>query len=119
MSNYNIKAKRRHHTVLVGWDPMLNTYFAHVIDENKGEDEEGRDILWIGTTPNEIDDVGVILEELNDYAYVPSDIVTFLYRDSIVDTEVCTCQGRCGTCVNAIGYDQEAECPSCPIHSKA
>jgi len=28
----------------------------------------------------------------------------------------CMCGGACGTCEDAVGYDEEVVCPDCPLH---
>lgn len=82
MSNYNIPPRDAVHEVMVGWDPQMNTFFAHVIDQTKDEDEEGRDVLWIGCDPNEIHDVEVLRAKLQNYALLSEDILSTLYREA-------------------------------------
>jgi hypothetical protein len=67
---------------MIGWDPQLNTYFAHVIDETKNEDDEGRDVLWIGRAPNEIHDIEVIKTKVSPYAKVPEKFLNKMYGDA-------------------------------------
>jgi hypothetical protein len=61
----------------------MATYFLHVIDTSKNEDDEGRDVLWIGTTPGEIYDIGIIVNatypHLKDRLDIP---IVKLYRDA-------------------------------------
>jgi hypothetical protein len=35
-----------------------------------------------------------------------------------LNKEHCTCNGRCGTCVEAVGFDEDLVCPYCPIHGE-
>lgn len=69
------------HEVLVGWDPGLNTYFIHVIDTTKKEDDVTRDIHWVGCTPDEIHSLVRIYIEIVAYATVPDDMLNKLYAD--------------------------------------
>jgi len=83
VSRYEVPAKDVNHNVVVGWDAPLNTYFAHVIDTLKDEDDRGRDVLWIGTTPGEIFDVAVVVRQVQPYVKRPADIPAVgLYRDA-------------------------------------
>jgi len=67
MSQYHLKAKDPIHTVMFGWDPPMNTFFAHVIDTEKDEDDEGRDVYWVGCHYQEIHDADVLLKGLAPY----------------------------------------------------
>jgi hypothetical protein len=82
MSNYSFKGNNPNHEVMVGWDPPLNTYFAHVLDVSKNEDDNGRDLLWIGCTPNEIHDLETITRELAPYARVSEVTLARMYSDA-------------------------------------
>ena len=70
MSRYQIPASRPEHDIVVGWDPPLNTLFAHVTDMTKDEDDDGLDVLWIGCTLNEIHDVDELIKKIRPYAYM-------------------------------------------------
>jgi hypothetical protein len=86
MSNYTVTPKNPDHTVMVGWDAPLNTFFAHVIDEIKNEDEKGRDVYWVGCRPNEILDLQTLLTGIQPYVVLTttaySDLVHKLERDA-------------------------------------
>lgn len=83
LSNYLVAPTKEKHEIWAGWDPMLNSYFAHVIDVEKAEDEEDRDVLWIGTRPNEIHDVTVVIDALVPYMlYDANELLDNLYRDA-------------------------------------
>jgi hypothetical protein len=67
VSTYVKQLEEAKYEIIFGWDPMMNTFFAHVIDMSKDEDDEDRDVLWVGCTPNEILDVEVLVESLKGY----------------------------------------------------
>lgn len=86
MSNYELKAKQPDHTVSAGWDPMLDTFFAHVIDTTKSEDDDNRDVYWVGCSYQEIPDLQGFLKELGPYVQLTekelNDITAALSRDA-------------------------------------
>jgi hypothetical protein len=82
MSNYQLEAKNKYHEVMIGWDPMMNTYFLHVIDNSEEEDSPLYDLVWIGTNPSEIHDIEVVLRHARKYAEVPDLIERKLYADA-------------------------------------
>lgn len=82
MSNYQIKALTPKSEVFIGWDPSMSTFFLHVIDTTKDEDDRDRDVLWIGCTPHEIYDIEDVIEAAIPHADVTDEIVTALYRDA-------------------------------------
>lgn len=82
MSNYRVYATDPKLEISAGWDPMLNTFFAHVVDTTKAEDEEGRDVLWVGCTRNEILESDKIMDALRPYTEHALDkMVTTFDRD--------------------------------------
>jgi hypothetical protein len=82
MSHYLIPARKSKDEVRVGWDPMQNTYFAHVIDMTKDEDDEDRDVLWIGTTFNEVHSLEILEATLLEFAVMSEDMKHQLYGDA-------------------------------------
>lgn len=82
MSNYQLEPKNDNHLVMVGWDDPLNTFFIHVIDESLDEDDEGRDVLWLGCTYQEIHDVNRVIALAKPYANIPQDLKANLLKDS-------------------------------------
>ena len=82
MSNYDIQSWNSDLKVMLGWDPPLNTFFAHVIDTSKNEGEEGREVLWIGCTFNEIHDREKVVDAVTPYAEVSEEIYNQLYADA-------------------------------------
>lgn len=82
MSQYTYPTKNKDHTAMIGWDDGLQTYFLHVIDETIVEDEEGRDVKWIGATPYEIHDLNLLIREAQLHGHVSEDLERQLYRDA-------------------------------------
>lgn len=82
MSNYRLTPKDENHIVMIGWDPMMVTFFLHVIDTTKAEDEPGYDRLWIGCRPNEILSLDAITIDAEGYAVVTEELRMMLYRDA-------------------------------------
>lgn len=82
MSNYLVPPINPNHEVRVGWDPPLNTYFAHVIDTTKDEDDLDRDVLWSGYMPNQIHDLEEIKIAVKPYANIPEVILHNMYGEA-------------------------------------
>lgn len=68
MSNRPVKAIDSNHEIMAGWDPPFQTFFLHVIDTRCEEDDPRRDVVWIGTSLEEIPNVADILPLLWKYA---------------------------------------------------
>jgi hypothetical protein len=81
MSTYIRKGKNPNHEIILGWDPALNTYFLHVIDKTKNEDDKNRDVLWIGCTQNEITDIDDLAKKAFPYLRF-SELWEDLYADA-------------------------------------
>jgi hypothetical protein len=64
MSRHQIAALNPRHTVFVGWDPPLQTYFGQVYDPTKSEDENP--VFWTGADPAkqhpEVSDLALAME---------------------------------------------------------
>lgn len=83
LSNYLVAPVKEKHEIWAGWDPMLNSYFAHVIDTEKDEDDEGRDVLRVGCRPDEIHNVEEIVDALKPFMlYDANELYENLYRDA-------------------------------------
>lgn len=80
MSRYDIKALDDTHTVVVGWDPPLNSFFAQV--KVIGADEEAEPVLWVGATAPQIHDIAELRQLLAPYAVIPSSVYAHLVNDS-------------------------------------
>ena len=85
MTTYHIKAKDPKHDILVGWDPPMNSFFLHVIDTSKSEDNPKRDVLWIGCTEHEIYNPDVVIEKAAPYAEIDPAMRDRLYKDAYDD----------------------------------
>jgi hypothetical protein len=68
--------------VVVGWDPPLKTFFAQVWDRTKDEDEPGAELLWIGCSPRELNDVQQVMDAVAPWAKMPDPVKRALYRDA-------------------------------------
>lgn len=80
MSRYYIDGMDVDHNVAVGWDNPLQTFFAHVEDRTK--DEEESVILMCGSKPgDDILTVEALQNRLREYAEIPTNIKTQLQRD--------------------------------------
>lgn len=82
MSTYQVPPREENHEVVLGWDPPLNTFFLHVIDTTKNEDDPERDVIWIGCKPKEIHDLEVIIAAVLPYSVVSEEMWAQLYRDA-------------------------------------
>jgi hypothetical protein len=82
MSSYTFKTTNQDHEAFIGWDPMLNTFFIHVMDTAKGEDDEGYDVVWLGGNHSEVHDLDALLEEAKKHGPVSKELEDKLYRDA-------------------------------------
>jgi hypothetical protein len=85
MSSYILEATNPNIEIMVGWDPGLNTYFAHVIDTVKEEDDPSRTLAWIGTMPDHVHDVDVIVDAVLPYLHNADKMdkwVADIYKDA-------------------------------------
>lgn len=83
MSNYSVTPINPKHQIMAGWNPMLSTFFVHVIDTTKEEDDTERDVMWVGTSVGEITDVNVIVMRLIPFAeYDGGELERKLYEDA-------------------------------------
>lgn len=82
MSQYRFPTADLDHKAIIGWDPALNTFFLHVTDESKDEDDEERDVEWIGCRFGEIHDMNILLRTAKLYGEVSTELERDLYRDA-------------------------------------
>jgi hypothetical protein len=68
MSRYEIPARDSQHTVAVGWDNPLSTFFGQVSRPVEDEDEDDPTILWVGGAPREVLSVEDLAAHLAPYA---------------------------------------------------
>lgn len=80
MSRYRIAGVDANHDVAVGWDNPLQTFFAHVEDRTK--DEEESVVLMCGAKPgDDILTVEALQNRIREYAEIPANIKTKLQCD--------------------------------------
>jgi len=79
MSRYKFKGRDPRHTIVIGWDNPLETFFAQVWDGEPGDDYGVE--LWVGCEIGEIEDVEVIAEIVAPYAEIPAEVVARLVED--------------------------------------
>ena len=80
MSQYEIPAKSPDlHTIIVGWDARLQTYFAQVT--RKDQDRDWDMTLWKGTNPREIGSIAELQAVLKPYADIPKEMQNALAYD--------------------------------------
>jgi hypothetical protein len=79
MSRYTFRGEDPRHTIVVGWDNPLLTYFAQVWDERSSEDYEPE--LWVGCKIGEIETVDELAEVVAAYGELPAEIVASLEQD--------------------------------------
>lgn len=84
MPNKQLPTRSPNMIAYAGWDPMLNTYFLHIVDTTKDEEEAGRDVLWMGTKPNEVHDLETIDQNYRLFTKenvgLPKDVRTEMYH---------------------------------------
>ena len=88
MSQYQFTTHE--HTIVLGWDPPLATYFAQVWKGDPGSPEnvrcdhpdlEPEPLLCIGVRPEEIATVEALGESLKPYAEIPTELIGSLRGD--------------------------------------
>lgn len=63
------------HSVAVGWDRPLRTFFAQVIDEAADEEGDERTVLWIGSTYKEVPVPELAVKAVASFAVIPPKLV--------------------------------------------
>jgi hypothetical protein len=69
--------------IAIGWDPPLNSYFAIVQRENDGVDDDGRELLWIGTRYGEIVEPDTVIDAIRPFAAIPDELAATLGADRL------------------------------------
>jgi len=80
MSRHDIVPRDPTHTVTVGWDHPLLTFFAHV-KRHGAEDDEDSFVEWIGGNFMGVYEVEGLVEAVRPYANVPYEMQVTLYGD--------------------------------------
>lgn len=83
MSRYEIPARDRSLSVVVGWDNPLQTFFAQVAQPAPADDDGDDDpiLLWIGTDSREVITVEDLARHLAPFADLPADVAERLCVD--------------------------------------
>ena len=84
MSRHVLRPVNPAHSVTVGWDRPLRTFFAQVIDETADEDSDGWTVLWIGCTYEEVPRPELAVKAVEGYAMISPELVQEL-RDEWAD----------------------------------
>lgn len=70
------------HTVVVGWDSPLETFFAQVFDYTETDDDDCDPIIeWIGISAGEIPTVNMLADMLEPYCFISPEIASQLQKD--------------------------------------
>ncbi len=67
---------------IVGWDPPMSTFFAQVWDRTKDEDDPDAELLWVGCTPREMNDIQQVMDAVKPWAKIPDATKRALCRDA-------------------------------------
>lgn len=82
MSRHEIEAFDPLNTVIVGWDPPLQTFFAQVKSSLlEKTDPDDPFVLWVGCFHGELYDVDGLVDALRPFAKVEADIREALLAD--------------------------------------
>ena len=85
MSRHALDPFEARHDVVVGWDSPLNTFFAQVLDTEAGDDLD-YEVLWIGTSFDEVPDPAGVISAIRPFAAVPDGLLATLQQDRIEDS---------------------------------
>jgi hypothetical protein len=61
MSRYELESKHPNHTIVVGWDAGLETFFGQVLNPD-AEDDADEIVEWLGTRRQELPTVADLVE---------------------------------------------------------
>lgn len=89
MSQYKFATST--HTIIVGWDDPLHTYFAQVWNGDPESEEtthnqevdEPEPVLWTGTSSDEVPSLNALAASLATHGQIPSEILKGLRRDYV------------------------------------
>lgn len=85
MSRYNLVPKDLNHSVTVGWDGGLSTFFVIVKTHDVLEDDEHNIDLWKGTSAEEIKSVDDLVTIVEPYASLSDFVRHSLATDFLSD----------------------------------
>lgn len=84
MSRHQIAGLNPRHTVFVGWDPPLRSYFGQVYDPTKAEDENP--VLWVGADrPQQLRAIHDLAEAMSGFAELDAPTIRRLFQDRELD----------------------------------
>jgi hypothetical protein len=75
--------------VYIGWDNVLQTYYAHVIDGNDQDGEEHRTVD-LGGDIAEVTQPGAVIGAIRAYAEIPDDLAELLTISRVANTAMVT-----------------------------
>jgi len=86
MSRHTVQPLNPDHTVIVGWDDPLETFFAQVWDDSmelSEDDDKGFDnlVFMVGYVGGEVPTVEKLQEVLQPFAHITDEINQQLQRD--------------------------------------
>lgn len=82
MSRHSLPGHSPGLTIVVGWDQPLTTFFAQVTREDAaGDDVNDPVVLWLGGSPNEIEQPEDMSGPLAPYAILTEDVIASLNAD--------------------------------------
>jgi len=85
MSRHSVQPLNPDHTVIVGWDDPLETFFAQVWDnsiELSEDDEEDKQLVFmVGYVGKEVPTIEKLQEVLQPFAHITDEINQQLQRD--------------------------------------
>jgi hypothetical protein len=68
------------HTVVIGWDDPLQTFFAQVWPGHDDEDWE-EPLLWVGCRAGEVATIDALAEALEPFAEIPDEVAARLGQE--------------------------------------
>lgn len=82
MSRYELVPDDPDLLLTVGWDPVLQTYFAHVVHPAIGRPPRDVLLLWVGTVAGQIQTVEVLATHLEPYITLAEELRQQLMQDA-------------------------------------
>lgn len=83
MSRHTLKALLATHTVVVGWDRPMGTFFGHVQDLTINEEDRDPIIVWLGGDFGEITSAATLIERIRPYAVIPDNLQATLEAEQV------------------------------------
>ena len=86
-SRYEHASKQTGHTVAIGWDTPMQTYFAQVEREQNDDDERNPIVLWLGGQVREMATPMDLIGPLGPWLDVTPEMVGRLKADRAADLD--------------------------------